>query len=66
MLSESIWILPALPALGALANGLLGAGWREKGIAAVAVGSVGLALAAALALLADMLSLPEGDRTFSI
>ena len=66
MLSESIWILPALPALGALVNGLLGVRWREKGIAAVAVGSVGLALAAALALLALMLSLPAGDRTFSV
>ena len=66
MLSESIWILPALPALGALVNGLLGARWREKGIAAVAVGSVGLALAAALALLAKMLSLPAGNRSFSV
>jgi NADH-quinone oxidoreductase subunit L len=66
MLSESIWILPALPALGALVNGLLGARWPERGIAAVAVGSVGLALAAALALLAQMLSLPEGDRSFSV
>jgi len=66
MLSESIWILPALPALGALVNGLLGARWREKGIAAVAVGSVGLALAAVLALLAEMLSLPAGDRSFSV
>ncbi len=65
MLSESIWILPALPALGALANGLLGARWREKGVAAVAVGSVGLALAAALALLAEMLAGPA-DRAFSV
>ena len=65
MLSESIWILPALPALGALANGLLGASWRDRTVAAVAVGSVGLALAAALALLADMLSGPA-DRAFSV
>ncbi len=65
MLSESIWILPALPALGALANGLLGARWSEKGIAAVAIGSVGLALAAALALLAEMLAGPA-DRAFSV
>jgi NADH-quinone oxidoreductase subunit L len=65
MLSESIWILPALPALGALANGLLGARWREKGVAAVAIGSVGLALAAALALLAEMLAGPA-DWVFSV
>jgi len=65
MLSESIWILPALPALGALANGLLGARWSEKGIAAVAIGSVGLALAAALLLLAEMLAGPA-DRAFSV
>ncbi|MCU0531718.1 MAG: NADH-quinone oxidoreductase subunit L, partial [Syntrophales bacterium] len=57
--------LPALPALGALANGLLGASWRDRTIAAVAAGSVGLALAAALALLAEMLSGPA-DRAFSV
>ena len=65
MLSESIWILPALPALGALANGLLGASWRDRTVAAVAVGSVGLALAASLALLAEMLAGPA-DRAFSV
>ncbi len=62
---ESIWILPALPALGALANGLLGAAWRDRTVAAVAVGAVGLALAAALALMAEMLTGAD-DRIFSV
>ncbi len=62
---ESIWILPALPALGALANGLLGAAWRDRTVAAVAVGAVGLALAAALALMAEMLTGAD-DRVFSV
>jgi NADH-quinone oxidoreductase subunit L len=65
MLSESIWILPALPALGALVNGLLGARWRDRTVAALAVGSVGLALAAALVLLVEMLAGPA-DRVFSV
>lgn len=62
---ESIWILPALPAMGALANGLLGAAWRDRTVAAVAVGAVGLALAAALALMAEMLTGAD-DRVFSV
>lgn len=56
MFSEYVWILPALPAMGALVNGLAGAGWSERRIGAVAAGSVGLALAFALLMLADMFS----------
>lgn len=60
MFSEYVWILPALPALGALLNGLTGAGGSEKRIAAVAAGSVGLALAAAILMLAEMISSTAG------
>jgi NADH-quinone oxidoreductase subunit L len=65
MISEYVWILPALPALGALVNGLSGAGGSEKRIAAVAAGSVGLALAAAIVMLADVLSSAAGT-SFSV
>jgi NADH-quinone oxidoreductase subunit L len=56
MFSDYLWILPALPALGALINGLAGAGWSEKRNAVVAAGSVGLALIFAFLVLYDMLS----------
>lgn len=62
MFSRSLWILPALPALGVLVNGLLGTSWRERRIAVVASGSVGLALAAAVGFLAELLSRPPGER----
>lgn len=65
MFSEHVWILPALPALGALINGLSGAGRSERRIAAVAAGSVGLAFAAALIMLAEMF-FPAADKSFSV
>jgi len=66
MLSDSIWILPALPALGALLNGLTGKRRSEKGVALIAVGVMGLALMAALILLAEMIALPAEARCFTI
>lgn len=62
MLSECIWILPLLPALGTLLNGLGGKRRSERGVAAIAIGAVGLALAAAITLLVEMLSLPAEAR----
>ncbi|HQB29268.1 MAG TPA: NADH-quinone oxidoreductase subunit L [Syntrophales bacterium] len=66
MFSRSLWILPALPALGVLVNGLLGTSWRERRIAVVASGSVGLALAAAVGFLAELLSCPPGERRIAV
>ena len=65
-LSSFLWILPALPALGVLVNGFFGTSWREKKIASVSVGSVGLALAFALVFAADLFSRLPGDRRLSM
>jgi len=66
MPTQSIWILPALPALAVLVNGLFGASWRPGRIASIAVGSVGLALVAALGFLAELFSRPAGDRRIAV
>jgi len=65
MLSEWIWVLPLLPALGALLNGLSGKKRSERGVAAIAIGVMGLALAAAIVFLVEMLSLPAEARRFT-
>jgi len=62
MLSDSIWILPVLPALGALLNGLTGKNRSEKGITAIAVGAMALALAAALFFATEMFMQPAGTH----
>ncbi|MCK9392581.1 MAG: NADH-quinone oxidoreductase subunit L [Syntrophales bacterium] len=48
MISESLWLLLAFPALGVLVNGLIGSRFRATTVAAIAVSSVGLSLAVAL------------------
>lgn len=71
MFSESIWLLPALPALGALINGLCGGLFgskerREKFISVIAISVMGLALVAVGVLLIEMLSLPVSERRFAV
>jgi len=65
-LSSFLWILPALPALGVLVNGFFGTSWREKKIASMSVGSVGLALAFALVFAAELFARLPGDRRLSM
>ncbi len=45
---DYLWIIPALPLLGAAINGLFGKGWPNKIVNAVALGSTGLSFLAAL------------------
>src|SRR5258708_3859294 len=47
---EYLWIIPALPLLGAALNGLLGRTWPKRWVDIVGVGSTGLSFAAALEL----------------
>jgi len=57
-----LWLVPALPLLGALVNGI-GAGKLPRKLASViGVGSVGLAFAIALACFGDLLSLSPEQR----
>jgi NADH-quinone oxidoreductase subunit L len=47
---EHLWIIPLLPLLGSAANGLLGRAWPQRAVNAVALGTTGLSLLAALEL----------------
>ncbi|MBI3668592.1 MAG: NADH-quinone oxidoreductase subunit L [Acidobacteria bacterium] len=58
LLLHHLWIIPALPLLGAALNGLFGARWSKREIDAVGVGTAGLAFAAALELIREFSRLP--------
>src|SRR5215468_3528387 len=45
---DYLWIIPALPLLGATINGLFGKGWPNKIVNSVAIGSTGLSFFLAL------------------
>ena len=57
-LLDHLWIIPALPLLGAALNGLLGSRWPKSVVNAVAAGSTGLAFAAVLKVVQEYSSLP--------
>ena len=53
-----LWIIPALPLLGAALNGLLGGRWPKRVVDVVGVGTTGLAFAATLELAREFAGLP--------
>jgi NADH-quinone oxidoreductase subunit L len=55
---DHLWIIPALPLLGAALNGLLGTRWPKRAVDAVAVGSTGLAFLSVLQLVREFAALP--------
>jgi NADH-quinone oxidoreductase subunit L len=57
---DHLWIIPALPLLGAALNGIFGRRWAKKAVDAVGVGSTGLSFFAALAVIREFWSLPAG------
>jgi NADH-quinone oxidoreductase subunit L len=61
---EHIWIIPALPLLGAAANGLFGRRFSQKMVNAIGVGSTTLAFLATLAAIAQFSALPAGQIPF--
>jgi NADH-quinone oxidoreductase subunit L len=54
---EHLWIIPALPLLGAALNGLLGKRWPKAAVNGVALGSTTLAFGAVLKLVQEFSSL---------
>jgi NADH-quinone oxidoreductase subunit L len=56
-LLDNLWIIPALPLLGAALNGLLGRRFSQKVVNAIGVGSTTLAFAATLKLVQEFSSL---------
>ncbi len=59
-------LIPLLPLLGWVANGLVGRRWGRRTVAWVACGAVAAAFAAGLAVLAQMLALPPGARAAAV
>jgi NADH-quinone oxidoreductase subunit L len=57
-----LWIIPALPLAGFLANGLLGRRLSRRAVGGVACGSVGLAFLAALGVVRGLVQLPPEAR----
>ena len=57
-----LWLVPALPLLGALMNGIGAGKLPRKLVSVIGVGSVGLAFAIALACFGDLLSLSPEQR----
>jgi len=54
-----VWIIPALPLLGAALNGLLGRRWPKRWVDTVGVGTTGLSFAATLWLVGEFLSIRQ-------
>jgi NADH-quinone oxidoreductase subunit L len=59
-----LWLVPTLPLLGALLNGLGAGRLPRRIVSAIGVGSVGTAFAIALGCFASLLALPGEERLF--
>jgi len=57
-----LWLIPGLPLLGAILNGIVLRRAPRHSTSLVACGAVGAALALAVAAMADLVSLPETSR----
>ena len=62
---DTLWLIPALPFVGFLLNGLLGKKVPKAVVSWVACGIVGLAFAGALLAFRDLLNLPAEERFFT-
>jgi NADH-quinone oxidoreductase subunit L len=61
---DHLWIIPALPLLGAALNGLLGRHWPKRRVDVVGVGSTTLAFAATLELVREFARLQPSQVPF--
>lgn len=62
---NTLWLIPALPFVGFLFNGLLGKKAPKAVVSWAACGMVGLAFAGALLAFRDLLNLPVEERFFT-
>ena len=62
---DTLWLIPALPFVGFLFNGLLGKKVPKAVVSWVACGMVGLAFAGALLAFRNLLNLPAEERFFT-
>ena len=64
MLLAWLWLIPALPLLGAIVNGLGAGKIPRKLVSAIGTGTVGAAFAIAIGCFVSLLLLPSGERVF--
>ena len=57
-----LWLVPLLPLVGAILNGVLAGTLPRKMVSAIGVGSVGVSFAIAIACFGDLLALPPESR----
>jgi len=57
-----LWLVPLLPLIGAIVNGVGAGRLSRKVVSGIGVGSVGISLAIAIACFADLLALPPEAR----
>jgi len=62
---ENLWLIPALPLLGAAVNGLFGRTWTHARVNNIAIGSTGLSFLLTLKLWQEFLALPAAQVPFS-
>ena len=58
---DYLWIIPALPLLGAALSGLFGQNWPKRWVDIIGVGSTGLSFAAVLELFREFSQLPASQ-----
>jgi len=63
---ELIWLIPLLPAAGALFNGILGKKLPKQLINLVSCGLVGFAFLLSLGAIRQLINLPEHERVFRV
>src|SRR3989449_1392220 len=61
LLLHGLWVIPALPLLGAAVNGLFGRKWPNNIVSAVGVGSTGLSFLASLEIMREFRRLPAEE-----
>jgi len=59
---ENLWIIPLLPLLGAILNGLLGAKWSKNLVNSVALGSTGISFVCAIEAVREFLAYYEANH----
>ncbi|HEX7078009.1 MAG TPA: NADH-quinone oxidoreductase subunit L, partial [Candidatus Eisenbacteria bacterium] len=60
-----LWLVPALPLLGAIVNGILAGRLPRKVVSAIGTGTVGISLLITIACVRQLLAMPVGERLFA-
>ncbi len=62
-MTKFVWLIPILPLIGFLINGLFGKRFSEKAIGWIAAGAVGAAFVLAVSIFFEIISMPAASRS---